>query len=370
MSAQSGRTGRWRGTSGRGFSPPPASEPALIVVRHEPYNAEAPLSALRVARTPTQHFYVRNHFPVPALEPRGWRLGVGGAVEEPFELSLDELTTLPSRTITVTLECAGNDRIGLAPLPRGEPWASGAVSTAVWRGVALHQVVERARLRATAVELLFEGADRGTPSGRDQVVTFARSLPLDKSLDPDTLLAYEINEAPLPPEHGGPVRLLVPGWYGMASVKWLTRITALEQSFDGHFQTGAYVLERPGHAENEPLRTMRVKSLITSPAPGAVLAPGRHVISGLAWSGHGPITQVEVSTEGEGAWQAARLVGEVTPHAWRQWEFEWETTQPGRHLLRVRATDAQGNTQPDVPEWNRLGYANNAIQLVVVEVRA
>ena len=369
MPGQSGRPGRRRGSSGRGFATPAGAEPPLIVVKDEPYNAEAPLFALREPRTPTRHFYVRNHFAMAAPDAAGWRLWVEGSVEQPFSIALEELQALPARTLTVTLECAGNDRIGLAPLPKGEPWASGAVSTAIWRGAPLRDLLERAGLRSTAVEVLCEGEDRGTPEGSEEVVPFARSLPLDKARDPDTLLAYELNGEPLPREHGGPVRLLVPGWYGMASVKWLTRIAALERPFAGYYQAGAYVLERPGRDDKEPLSTMRVKSLITSPAPGAALPLEPLTISGLAWSGQGRISRIEVSTEGEGEWQPARLTGEATPYAWQQWEFTWEPSRPGRHALRVRATDERGNTQPDVPEWNRLGYANNAVQLVLVEIR-
>jgi sulfite oxidase len=341
----------------------------LVVVKHKPFNAEAPLGALREAITPLKYFYLRSNFDVPSLDPGSWRLRIGGAVERPAELSLDELRSLPASTVTATMECAGNSRTGLAPLPKGEPWGPGAVSTAVWRGVSLRNVLERVGVHSSAVEVVFTAADRGTMDGNSEVLPFARSLSIEKSLHADTILVYEMNGVPLPPEHGGPVRLLVPGWYGMASVKWLVRMEAVEQPFTGFFQAQRYILDVPGGVTGEPLREMRVKALITSPAPGAILAQGAQIISGVAWSGSGAIKSVEVSVEGGGAWQPAQFVGEATPYGWQQWRCEWVVTRPGRHVLRARATDEAGNVQPDVAEWNRLGYANNAIQAVIVQVQ-
>lgn len=358
-----------RGTPEHVALTPTIQEDALVIIRRTPFNAEAPLSALREACTPTKHFYVRTNFDIPVLTPDDWRMRIDGAVDHPSKLSLDELRSLPASSITATLECAGNSRIGFAPLPKGEPWGSGAISTAVWRGVSLRDVLERVKIRSTVVELMFEGADRGRVEGSDQPLSFARSLPLDKARHPDTLLVYEMNGEPLPVEHGGPVRLLVPGWYGMASVKWLAHIAALEQPFTGFFQAQRYILELPGSEVKEPLREMRVKSLITSPETGDILTKGRQVISGVAWSGAGAIRSVEVSVEGESEWRLARLVGELTPYGWQQWEYEWDAKRSGKHVLRARATDEHGNVQPDVAVWNRLGYANNAIQPVVVQVQ-
>jgi DMSO/TMAO reductase YedYZ molybdopterin-dependent catalytic subunit len=340
---------------------------SLVVVKYSPFNAESPPAALSEDITPMAQFYVRSNFDVPALDPNAWRLRVDGAVNGAFEISLDDLRALPSRTLTATLECAGNSRTGLAPLPQGEPWGSGAVSTAGWRGVPVSSVLERADLRPEAVEVVFEGADGGKVEGGQQT-TFARSLPVERALHPDTLLVYEMNGAPLPPEHGGPMRLVVPGWYGMASVKWVVRIAAVEQPFAGYFQAQRYVFDVPGSATREPLREMRVKSMITAPVSGSVLPLGPQIVSGFAWSGAGAIRSVEVSVEGAGEWRPARLAGASTPYAWRRWEFEWTPTRPGRHVLRSRATDEQGNIQPDAAQWNRLGYANNAIHIVSVMV--
>jgi DMSO/TMAO reductase YedYZ molybdopterin-dependent catalytic subunit len=341
----------------------------LVVVKHKPFNAEAPLSALREDVTPLKHFYLRSNFDVPLLDLDSWRLYIGGAVERSADLSLAELRSFPASTVTATMECAGNSRTGLAPLPKGEPWGSGAVSTATWRGVSLRNALERAGVRSTTVEIVFTAADRGTMDGNSEVLPFARSLPIEKALHPDTILVYEMNGTPLPPEHGGPVRLFVPGWYGMASVKWLVRIDAVEQPFTGFFQAQRYILDLPGSDTSEPLREMRVKSIITSPAPGAALAQGAQTVSGVAWSGCGAIKSVEVSVEGGGAWHPAQLIGDVAPYGWQRWQYEWGVTRPGRHVLRARATDEQGNVQPDVAAWNRLGYANNSIQSVIVQVQ-
>lgn len=348
--------------------PKPHTE-ALVVVKKDPFNAEAPLSALTERLTPTEHFYVRNNFAVPQFKPGAWRLDVDGAVERQVTLALNDLRAMPARTLTTTMECAGNGRTSSAPLPAGEPWSLGAVSTGLWRGVALRDILQLAGPRSSVVEILFAGADGGVREGVEREITFSRSLPIPKALHADTLLAYELNGAPLPDVHGGPVRLLVPGWYGMASVKWVVRITALEEPFTGYFQSARYVLEVPGNDAKEPVRDMRVRALITNPKAGDVLKPGRYVISGVAWGGAGEITAVEVSMEGGGPWQPATLVSDAVPYTWRQWEFACNLPRAGRYVVRARATDAAGNAQPDVAQWNRLGYENNSIQPVIFEIR-
>lgn len=341
----------------------------LVVVKRDPFNAETPPAALSEIHTPTPNFYVRSNFRAPQVSGVGWRLAIGGAVERPVEVALDELRSMPSREIVVTLECAGNGRTGFAPLPQGEPWGWGAVSTARWRGVPLAHLLEAVGPRRTAVEVLFEGADRGVPSGGGEAVPFGRSLPVDKALHPDVLLAYEMNGEALPVAHGGPVRLLVPGWYGMASVKWLASITALEEPYGGFYQRQRYVYDYPDGSAGMPVSTILPRAMIVSPGQGQSLRPGRHVVAGMAWSGEGPVAGVEVSVEGGGAWQAARLVGEAAgPYAWRRWEFDWDAARLGRHVLRARAIDAKGNVQPDLARWNRLGYGNNGVQPVIVEV--
>lgn len=337
------------------------------MVKAAPFNCETSLAALRSFITPIEDFYVRSNFPTPAHDPAAWRLTVDGLVERPLRLTLDELLALPSRTITATLECAGNNRTRLAPIPEGEPWEQGAVSTASWTGVSLAAVLERAGVAPGAVEVRFEGADRGVPRGRTETISFERSLPLAHALRDDVLLVHRMNDRPLTDEHGAPLRVLVAGWYGMAAVKWLTRIEVLDRPFEGHYQTRSYVYERPGATEKPPVRAMRIKSLITSLPSGASVPTGPREISGVAWCGDAAVASVEVSVDA-GVWQPAELLGEAAPATWRQWRFQWGGAPAGRHSIRVRATDANGAVQPDMPDWNRLGYGNNAVQVTLVNV--
>lgn len=334
----------------------------LVVVKPEPFNAETPPEELAHARTPTASFYVRSNHSEPELPSATHQVAVEGAVEAPFTLELAELARGPMRSLTVTLECAGNSRTSMAPLPEGEPWTQGALGTALWKGVPLAEVLTRARLRPEVVEILVEGAD-GQGSKR-----FARSLPVSKAVHPDTLLALEMNGAPLSRAHGAPVRLIVPGWYGMASVKWVNRIEALTKPFEGHYQRERYVFD-PGNGQApEPVTRMRVKSLIHSPAEGARVAPGRVVVQGMAWSGERRVVRVEVAVDGGDRWQPATLLETPKPSEWVRWAFTWEDAAPGRHTLRARATDEAGETQPELAPWNRLGYGNNAVQLRMVDV--
>jgi DMSO/TMAO reductase YedYZ molybdopterin-dependent catalytic subunit len=281
------------------------------------------------------------------------------------------LRALPSRSLLVTLECAGNGRSGLRPVTEGEPWRYGAVSTAEWTGVPLAALLNAAGVSSRAREILIAGADRGMVPARTGAIAFARSLPLKVALHPDTLLAYAMNGELLQPVHGFPARLIVPGWYGMASVKWVVRIAALTEPFDGYFQTERYIMAHPerGQTTRTPLNTMRVRSLIIDPVEGAVLPPGTHQVRGLAWSGAAPPTDVEVSVDDGATWEPATLTSLEGRYAWRRWECTWRAPAPGARTLRSRALDAAGCTQPSVPEWNSLGYANNAIQSVGVTVR-
>ena len=338
------------------------------VITPRPLNAEARSEALKEEVTPADRFFIRSNFPTPDLDGDRHRIELGGAVERPFEIEVAELRALPMRRLTVTTECAGNGRTGLAPTPAGEPWGYGAVSTAQWAGVSLREVLDRAGIRPEAVEILARGGDRGRKDGTGDI-PFARALPLSKAFDPDTLLALEVNGAPLPPEHGSPVRLLVPGWYGMASVKWLSRLEAVTEPFTGYFQRDRYVFDYGDGTDPEPVTTMRVRSIVTEPGEGAVLERGTVRIRGWAWSGSGAVTRVEVATEGGDGWVDATLGKAASPHAWRPWSFEWEATEPGVHILRSRATDEAGNVQPDRARWNRHGYGNNAIRPISVEVR-
>jgi DMSO/TMAO reductase YedYZ molybdopterin-dependent catalytic subunit len=255
----------------------------------------------------------------------------------------------------------------MAPLPEGEPWEQGAVSTGTFTGVPLAMVLERAGVRPGAVEVRFEGADRGIPRGRTETIAFERSLPVDHALNRDVLLVLAMNGAPLTAEHGAPLRVLAPGWYGMAAVKWLHRIEILDHPLDAHYQTRQYRYFRPGVEEAPPVRWMLIKSLVTSFPSGATLPAGPTEVSGVAWCGDAAVAGVEISIDA-GPWQAAEVLGEVAPYTWRQWRFRWGGAPAGRHSIRVRATDANGVTQPDLPDYNRLGYGNNAVQVTLVTV--
>lgn len=338
----------------------------LVMVKAEPFNAETPLDALAERLTPTSLHYVRSNFPLP---DHPGNVTVEGATSNPLTFSVDELRQMPATTLAATMECAGNGRMTMLPLPTGEPWSGTAVGTAEWTGVPLANVLERAVPGPEAVEVAFYGADHGPYKGGAEV-HFGRSLEIRTAMEPEAnvLIAYEMNGEPLTADHGGPLRLLVPGWYGMASVKWLDRIEVRTEPFDGPYQVRSYVYEwkeRPP----EPVTTSRVRALITEPTGGETISPGNHVIYGKAWAGATPITSVEVSTDGGGEWLPADVEPAIGPFAWCQWSFPWAVSGAGRRVIRARATDANGQTQPDAPVWNRQGYGNNAVLPVAIHVR-
>ncbi len=348
-----------------------AIDAGLVVHRAHPLNCETSIPALIGGVVmPNAHFYVRNHFQIPRLDPSTWRLEIGGLVDRPLSLSLRDLSNMRSETRVVTLECAGNGRSLLQPPVAGEKWHLGAVSTAEWTGVPLVEVLDRAGIKPEAREVLFRGADAGRVHGGTETIRFERSLTLDDARESEALLAYAMNGEPLPIQHGYPLRVIVPGWYAVTSVKWLTEIEVIGHPFSGHFQTGSYFYEwqRSGPVVREPVTLQRVRALITEPGAGEAVDRGDLAIRGVAWSGTAQIAQVEVRVGG-GAWQEARLVGERKRDSWQWWELLTRIEQPGTTTVRARATDLAGRTQPEDPEWNRLGYGNNAIQEVAVHVR-
>jgi DMSO/TMAO reductase YedYZ molybdopterin-dependent catalytic subunit len=336
------------------------------MVQLNPFNAEAPPGALQPAVTPTELHYVRSNFSLP--EHSG-KLAIGGAVRRPVTLTLDDLRALPATQRAVTLECAGNGRLGLAPLPSGEPWSSNAVSTAIWTGVPLHMLLSEAQPTAAGVQVTFAGADHGSYHQYTDI-RFIRSLSLGHAVDPaaEVLVAYEMNGEPLSPDHGAPFRLIVPSWYAVASVKWLSRIDVVTEPYEGEFQTGHYMYRWPDRP-HEPVRLMRPRARITDPAAGARIPAGSYTVRGKAWSGAGPVTRVEISLGGGGAWYRAELESTGSRYQWLDWSFCWQTEKIGRCTLRARATDAAGNVQPEVPPWNEYGYGNNAIEVVHIDVR-
>ncbi len=347
-----------------------AIDAGLVVHRAHPLNGETSIPALIGSVVmPNAQFYVRNHFHTPALAPADWRLQVDGLVDQPLRLSLTDLRAMRSQTLVATLECAGNGRALFQPPIDGEPWDLGAVSTAEWTGVPLMEVLDRARPRASAQTVLFRGADRGTVDGATRPIAFERSLSLDEARESGALLAYAMNGEPLPVQHGFPLRVVVPSWYAVASVKWLAEIELLGEPFAGHFQTEKYVIERDvdGQIVRDPVTLQRVRALITTPQPEERVTAGLLTVRGVAWSGAAPIGRVELQV-GDGAWQEAQLVGERRRHCWQWWELRTRVEARGRITLRARATDLAGRTQPERAEWNRLGYGNNQVHTVSVDV--
>ncbi len=337
----------------------------VLLVTTEPFNAEIPPKALQAPITATTHHYVRSHFPAPQHDGT---LTVDGVVDYPLTLTLNDLLALQATTLCVTLECAGNGRLGFQPLPRGEPWGWGAVSTAMWTGVPLEVVLALAHPRPEGYAVLFEGADHGSHEGHpDAPYTRALTLAEIQPLGEDILLAYMMNGEPLTPDHGAPFRLIAPTWYGMASVKWLRHIRVVTTPYQGQFQTDSYVY-RWTDGSQEPVTTMRIRAQVTDPLPGTVLARGTHTIRGKAWSGAGTITAVEIKIDSQDVWQPALLAPPGGQYAWQEWAFDWNVTEVGRHVIQARAHDSTGTVQPDQPAWNKLGYGNNAIQPCIVDV--
>jgi DMSO/TMAO reductase YedYZ molybdopterin-dependent catalytic subunit len=343
----------------------------LVVHRTHPLNCETSIPALIGGVVmPNARFYVRNHFETPRLDPVTWQLEVTGLVEHPLRLSLRDLRNMRSQTLVATLECAGNGRSAFDPPADGEQWRLGAVSTAEWAGVPLTEILDRAGIRPEAHEVIFRGADRGRAGEAADPVRFERSLSAADARHSESLLAYAMNGEPLPLEHGYPLRLIVPGWYAVASVKWLTEIEVIGSPFEGFFQTERYVYDtqRDGTAVRRPVRLQRVRSVIIEPTADQAVTTGDLIIRGVAWSGAAPIEKVDVSAD-DGPWRTASLIGERRRHSWQWWELPTRLNSLGETTLRARATDFAGRTQPERPDWNRLGYGGNAVQIVPVLVR-
>jgi DMSO/TMAO reductase YedYZ molybdopterin-dependent catalytic subunit len=349
-----------------------ASAYDVEVIRTAPLNAETPEHGLRPALTSSRHVYIRSNFDIPRLGD-DHAIEVRGLVEHPFTITPDELRAMPQRTLITTMECAGNDRLDMRPLPAGEPWRHGALSTMAWSGVSLGTLLARARVAPGALEVEIGGADAGPRDDSEGTVRFARSIPIDEAQRPDTLLAVAMNEAPLAPEHGAPARLVVPGWYGMTNVKWVSYIDVRATPFTGYFQRQRYVYEYPAHGSHplgtvDPVTRMRVKSAITSPADGSSV--GRELlVEGWAWSGTAPVTRVELAVDGGETWRDTELGEPSSPYAWTPWRCTVSLPRGGRYTLRSRATDAAGAMQPAMVRWNRLGYGNNAVRGIVIDAR-
>jgi DMSO/TMAO reductase YedYZ molybdopterin-dependent catalytic subunit len=333
-------------------------------------NHGMPLEGLRYDVTPIGMHYLLIHFDIPQADASSWSLELGGRVRRPLSLSMADLEARPAVTMAVTMECAGNGRALLSPRPVSQPWLTEAIGTAEWTGTPLGPILEEAGLQDDVVELVFTGADRGVQGEVEH--RFERSLTVAEATGEEVLLAYRVNGQPLPPQHGHPLRLLVPGWYGMTSVKWLNRITAVAEPFEG-FQMDAYRLRTSADDPGTPVARMRPRALMIPPGIPEFLSRrrlvpvGRCELRGRAWSGHGPVARVEVSID-DGPWMEAALGPAAGRFAWAPWSFDW-AAEPGDHVLACRATDAEGATQPEEPPWNHHGYENNGVQRVPVTVR-
>ncbi len=335
----------------------------LSTVEESPYNAETPLSALLSDVTSPELVYIRNHFEVPQIEASGWSLEVGGSVKSPQALTHSEITALPARALRMTLECAGNGRVSMDPAPPGTPWGYGAVSVIEFTGSPLSNLLEQAGILDGAVEVVFHGADSGEamPGRTEQYV---RSLPLEVALNPDTILAWEMNGEPLSVDHGFPLRLVVPSWYGMASVKWLEKIIVSTDKFSGFFQDEQYVYsEEDGTPEGELVRSIRVRSLILD---SKQMEDSVVEISGIAWSGEGTISKVDLSWDGGKEWREAVLSESNSLFDVQRWRFQWKAAVGEELEFVSRATDSSGNVQPINDRWNRGGYGNNGLHRIRV----
>jgi DMSO/TMAO reductase YedYZ molybdopterin-dependent catalytic subunit len=335
-------------------------------------NHGIPLETLRYDVTPPGLHYVLVHYDIPATNAATWRLTVDGCVEQPLSFGLTELRAMGRRTVRVTLECAGNGRASLQPRPISQPWLTEAVGTAEWTGVLLADLLRAAGIREDAKDVVFTGADHGVERGVEQ--DYQRGLTVDEAIDSGAIVAWEMNGQPLPPQHGYPLRLVVPGWYGMASVKWLRSIELIDHTFDGFQNSVAYLIRKVPDDPGTPVTRIEPRALLVPPGFPDFMSRTRFVAAGTvplfgrAWSGWAPIERVEVSTDAGVNWHEAKLdaVGN-DDFAWRAFAYDWEAT-PGEHVLTVRAYDASGREQPIEADWNRGGFANNTAQRITVLV--
>jgi DMSO/TMAO reductase YedYZ molybdopterin-dependent catalytic subunit len=352
----------------------PPEDRSLIVRSQRPLNLESPVAALDHRLTPNDAFFIRSHFGAPAVDLVPWEVELVGLVSRPLRLTLDALGRLEPATKRAVLQCAGNGRGLYRPRVPGVPWERGAVGQAEWSGVRLAELLERAGVRPGAAHLHFLGGD-APPSPKTPA--FVRSIPIDRARDPGTILALRMNGEPLAAVHGGPVRLVVPGWAGNNWTKWVRRIVVAREEAPGFYMQTAYRMPRtpvppgaaPGSVPADPLTWMNVKSLITWPERGSLLPAGPVELRGIAWTGDGDVTKVDVRIGDDDRWLGASLLEDPEPGAWRQWRLRWEPSRRGRYVIAARATDSMGQVQPESPPWNRSGYLWNGFDTVEFEVR-
>lgn len=345
----------------------------LIIRSIRPPDFETPTSLLNTFITPNSTFYVRSHLPIPQVDAATFALKVGGEVNSPFSLSVDEIKKLPAVTTTVTLECAGNGRAFFQPSVAGIQWEKGAVSTARFTGARMADVLKKAGVKAGGINVEMHAADR--PLGT--MPAFVRQVPMAKAMHPDTIVAYAMNGEPIPLVHGAPLRAIIPGWEGAYSVKWVNALNVLAKDSDSFWVATAYRYPTrrvaPGAAvdakDMAPLTGLVVKSLITTPADGASHAVGKVAVGGFAWAGEDDIKAVDISIDNGATWRPARLTGEQARYSWRAFAFEFTAPRPESYLILSRATDSKGNVQPAVSQWNPSGYLWNQYDSVRIEVK-
>ncbi|KAF0815776.1 MULTISPECIES: sulfite oxidase [unclassified Cytobacillus] len=345
--------------------------PYLRTLSLSPENQESPIHFLENWKTPQDYFYLRNHFPYPLVNAQNAALSITGNVQKPMVISFHELTRFPSKEMLVTLECAGNNRAKFKPKVFGEQWEEGAVSQGKWKGVPLKELLDKAGLLDGSKEAVFVGKDFGVRKDFKDSFYYARSLPIEKALHEDTLVAYEYNGKHIPYKHGFPFRLIIPQWYGMASVKWLSNIFIIQHTFNGPFQTKDYVYypNKDNDFDKKPVTAINVNSTIQYPLDYSIVDEGLHVIKGIAWTGTGTITEVAISFDHGETWRKATLkYRENEKYSWVRWYFNWEANK-GAYTILVRAADSEGNIQPKNPYWNRMGYGYNGVQKIKVQVK-
>jgi DMSO/TMAO reductase YedYZ molybdopterin-dependent catalytic subunit len=339
--------------------PYPGKSPALISLG-DGLNYSTPLVEVTGTRVPNPLFFLRSNYTPPPLEPQQWCLTIDGRVRRPLTVGLDDLRALPAQSQEMWLECAGNSRRRWHPQGEGNQWDDQAVSDALFTGVPLRTLLDQAQVEDDAIEMVATGTD----------ASFQRGLPVEVARRPDVLLAYEMNGEPIPWPNGGPVRLVVPGWAGIASVKWPARLELVNTPFKGYYNAERYIIVDASGQTLDTVREMPVKSVVAWPAEDETIPTGAHTVWGFAWSAHGQVDRVEVSTDNQRTWLSARLSHGDGPRAWTRWEFDWTPASAGRVSFAVRAADSAGNVQPARATWNKFGYLMNAILTRSVVVQA
>jgi len=347
--------------------------PYLITRDLDPENQETPIHFIEDWITPEKYFFIRNHFEYPYLTDKMFEISIEGEVENPSIFTYEEIKKMPSKEFICTLECSGNKRDFYEPRVYGEQWHDGAISQGIFKGVSLKTLLDKASIKPNAYEVVFEGHDFGTRKDIKGIYHYARSLPLEKAMHLDTIIAYQLNHKDLPFKQGYPLRLIVPNWYAMASVKWLKSIKVIDHHFEGPFQDidYNYYPNKYSDTSKTPVTTINVSSIIQKPLNYAILSKGRHLIKGIAWTGMGYIENVEVSVDYGNTWENAKLLRNnymSEAYSWVFWEYEWNPVEKGEYSIFSKATDSFKRTQPPEAYWNRKGYGYNAIYKINVKV--